>query len=93
MDEFIHEVEFILGDAGQFILRHKVTFDFNAPAQAFVCAVSAVIGSHSGAGEDGHFKIVQSEQICSGSGKPKQEKEYTLKYSPRFMLATAKYVR
>ena len=76
MDQIIEKIIFIFCHTGQFVLWHEITFQFDAPAEAFVCATSAVVSSDCWTGENGFFKTVQTQQVCSRCCKPEQENEY-----------------
>ena len=77
MDQVITQIEFILGNAGEFIFGHEISFEFDVPAKSFVCTGTAVIGSGGGAGKDRFFKAVNTDKVCGSGCKPdkKDEKE------------------
>ena len=73
MDQVIKKVVFVFRYTGIFILRQEIAFQLDTPAEPFVCAGTTVIGSHSGTGENGFFKTVQAQQVCSSCSKPEQK--------------------
>ena len=82
MEQVIAQIEFILGNAGEFILGHEISFDFDVPAKFVVCSAATVIGSDDRTGENGLFKSIHSDKICGCCCKPEKEEKY--KYQKYF---------